>query len=146
MGELGGVIFWPTLRAPRLIEGVRMTPTPALSPNAHYSITELLEHREAAADPASIERIDRAIEYRRLRNRIRQASKRQEYRDRTAEEVAAVLVAAFPTGTQVCKTCQRELPLTAFAPRPKSRIPLWNRCLGCKTEPHLARHTEGVSA
>ncbi|MFS6529140.1 hypothetical protein V8Z69_18335 [Microbacterium aurugineum] len=123
-----------------------MTPTPTLSPNAHYSITELLDHREAAADPSSIARIDRAIEARRQRNRIRQFNKRQEYRDRTAEEVAAVLVAAFPTGTQVCKTCLRELPLTAFAPRPSARIPLWNRCLGCKTEPRHTHHPEGVTA
>lgn len=96
-------------------------------------ISELIALRDRAATPEEAARLDAYIEVRRKHRRRVNAKLAAKRAARPADKVARILADNFPDGRQVCRTCGRDLPLSAFEPAPTYKVPLWHYCRGCQT-------------
>jgi hypothetical protein len=98
------------------------------------SIRELEALLEAATRPGTRARIQARIEDRRYHNARKHTLRREAFRARTPDEVAAVRTERYPDGRKTCSQCKTALPFAEFGTCPTTADGLWSGCRPCSAK------------
>jgi hypothetical protein len=96
--------------------------------------TELLAMLDSEQDHNRRAVLEAEIEKRRQYGRVRQARTRAARTARTPAQIRQDRTAKHPSGTKVCRGCDRDLPFGEFDDQPRETDGLWTRCKRCRAQ------------